>query len=90
MTEESNETETERLDQRRRAYQTVFGGERGKEVLQDLVIFCGSKRSSFSSDALEMAFREGRREVWLRIEQHLNLTDDDIWNLFQREKETNE
>lgn len=74
------------IDARQKAYKTAFGGEPGKEVLKDLAVFCGSQRSSFSSDPLEMAFREGRREVFLRIQQHLNITEDDIWNLYEREK----
>lgn len=78
------------IDARQRAYKQAFGGESGKEVLKDLAVFCGSQRSSYSSDALEMAFREGRREVFLRIQQHINISEDDIWKLYQREEESYE
>lgn len=74
------------LDQRRQAYQATFDSETGKEVLKDLAVFCGAAKSSFDSDPLKMAFREGRREVWLRIKTQLNITEDDIWNLFNQEK----
>lgn len=75
------------VDQRRRAYQATFKGE-GQEVLKDLAVFCGSTKSSFSRDPLEMAHREGRREVWLRIQSHMKLTEDDIWQLFERERDS--
>jgi heterodisulfide reductase subunit B len=80
-------TQAKAIDKRRRAYQAAFNNPEGKQVLQDLAKFCGATKSSFSRDPIEMGFREGRREVWLRIQQHLKITEDDIWRLFEQEKE---
>lgn len=86
MTEDTKQIE--KVDARRRAYQACFSGEPGKAVLEDLTQFCRGMKSTFSRDPYEMAFREGRREVWLRIQSHLNITEDDIWSLFNREDNT--
>ena len=75
------------VDKRRRSYQATFNSPEGKEVLKDLVVFCGQNKSSYSQNPHEMAFREGRREVWLRIQAHMKISDDDIWKLFEQEKE---
>lgn len=75
-----------KIDARRRSYHAVFNSPEGKEVLKDLAQFCGSMKSSFSPDPYQTAFREGRREVWLRIQTHLKLTEDDIFNLYEQEK----
>lgn len=76
-----------KIDQKRIAYQKTFNNPMGKEVLRDLSILCAPMKTSFSRDALEMAYREGRREVWLRIQTYLNLTEDDIFNLHQQAQE---
>lgn len=82
--------ETSAVDARRRAYQSTFAGEPAKTVLLDLAQFCGAMNSSFRHDALEMAFREGRREVYLRIMAHMNLTENDLFDMARRQGETNE
>jgi len=78
------------LLRRRNAYRTVFEDKDGKMkihaevVLADLSRFCGYQKSSVRAtptgkiDPLEIAMREGRREVFLRILSHLHSTDEDI------------
>lgn len=72
------------LTRRRRAYQRVFKttGEDGKDVLRDLAQFCRANESCFDVDPRTHALIEGRREVWLRVQQHLELSDDQLWMLF--------
>ena len=70
------------LGQRRRAYQLAFGNEAGKAVLADLAKFCRARETTFHADPRLSDMLEGRREVWLRIASHLNLSDDDLWKLF--------
>jgi hypothetical protein len=51
-------------------------------VLEDLARFCRAYKSTWSEDPREHALIEGRREVWLRIQAHLQLGEEDIWKLF--------
>ena len=51
-------------------------------VLVDLAKFCRAHESTFHVDPSVSDRLDGRREVWLRIQQHLQLTDDQLWNLF--------
>lgn len=75
---------------RRMAYRRTFNTQSPdvKIVLADLSRFCCATRpttrvSPFtkSIDPMAMAIAEGRREVWLRIQAHLNMDDRDIQKL---------
>ncbi len=69
------------LQRRSKAYQTVFAGPVGELVLADLAKFCRAYTPTFHKDARIAARLDGRREVFLRIQKHLNLTDDQLWAL---------
>lgn len=51
------------------------------EVLADLARFCRAHESTFHPDARVHAQMEGRREVWLRITEHLGLSPEELLNL---------
>ena len=70
------------LMRRRTAYQVTFRGPVAKEVLKDLARFCRAHKSTYHDDPRAHAVAEGRREVWLRIANHLQLTPDDLWSLY--------
>lgn len=71
------------LQRRRTAYvKTFLHNAFGQEVLADLARFCRAKESTFHPDPRVHAVLEGRREVYLRIAQHLNMTDDELWALY--------
>lgn len=70
------------LARRRTAYVKTFQGPFGEEVLADLAKFCRANQSTFHADPRVHAVAEGRREVFLRISQHLNLTDEQLWRLY--------
>lgn len=74
---------------RKFAYHQVFNPENlyTKEVLADLAKFCRANKSTFHTDDRVHAVLEGRREVFLRIQQHLNLSEDELWDLIGRGKE---
>lgn len=76
------------LSRRRYAYTKCFGGPLGEEVLRDLAKFCRAHQSTFHPDARQHAVLEGRREVFIRIQQHLQLTDDELWELFAIPQQT--
>lgn len=67
---------------RRGAYQATFMGPRAEEVLKDLARFCRAHESTAHPDSHMAARLDGRREVWLRIQNHLRLTDDELWKLY--------
>lgn len=74
------------LSGRRRAYRVIFDGPTGKEVLADLAKFCRANASTYHTDDKRSNMLEGRREVFLRIQQHLNLTDQELWDLLDGRK----
>lgn len=66
------------LISRRIAYHQVFNPDsiHAKMVLKDLARFCRATDSSFHRDERAHALLEGRREVWLRIQKHLKLDQE--------------
>jgi len=72
------------LSRRRGAYRDVFRGPNAEIVLGDLSRFCRAHESTFHPDARAHAVAEGRREVFLRISEHLHLSEDELWALRAR------
>ncbi len=70
------------LRRRKVNYQLTFGGPAGQEVLRDLMKFCRAQETTFDPDPRVHAALEGRREVYLRIVQHLGLTSDELFELY--------
>lgn len=66
------------LSRRREAYVSAFAGPPGQKVLADLARFCRANESTFHADPRVHALAEGRREVWLRIVKHLNLSTEEL------------
>lgn len=66
-----------RTQKRKHKYEKVFNTPTGTEVLADLAVFCQMDTSTFDTDPLEMARKNGQREVFLYISSILkkNLTD---------------
>lgn len=69
------------LGRRKLAYVRTFMNPPGQEVLEDLARFCRANESCFHADPRAHAVLEGRREVWLRIQRHLRLTDEQLFAL---------
>lgn len=72
------------LRRRKQYYQLAFGNPAGEEVLADLAVFCRATETTFHRDPRVHAGLEGRREVFLRIQHHLNLTPERLQVLFDR------
>lgn len=70
------------IAERRTDYVRTFDTPHGAKVLADLAKFCRAQESTFHADPRVHAVAEGRREVWLRIQQHLNLSEQDLWRAF--------
>lgn len=71
------------LGRRASNYRHLFGKDNpaAYEVLVDLAAFCRANESTFHPDPRIHAMLEGRREVWLRIQSHLKLNDDELARL---------
>ena len=65
------------------AYNQVFShsNQFTRVVLMDLAKFCRAHDSTFHKDERAATLMEGRREVWLRIQEHLNLSVEEIYAL---------
>lgn len=75
---------------RRRLFRWLFLGEGGRlhrageVVLADLRGFCFADRSTiFDADPIVMARREGRREVFVRITNYLNLDEAAVQKIME-------
>jgi hypothetical protein len=69
------ESKSTEIEERNKAYYRFFETDDGKAVLADLEVFCGQLRSSICEeqpDALQLAFCEGKRRVYLRIISLIN------------------
>lgn len=53
-----------------------------QDVLEDLRTFCRAEATCFHQDPRMHAVLEGRREVWLRIQEHLNYTPEELLVLY--------
>jgi hypothetical protein len=85
---------------RRQAYRALFlgGGQlnpAARIVLSDLRGFCRATVSTTivspvtrQVDPIASAQAEGRREVWLRITQHLHIDDADLYKLVENSNGT--
>lgn len=70
------------LRRRKIDYQLAFKSPAGQAVLIDLARFCRADDTCFHEDPRLHAVLEGRREVWLRIQKHLNLTTDQLYAVY--------
>ncbi len=71
---------------RKRAYTRLFdlSNRDAVMVLEDLAKFCRAHESTFHADERVAGRLDGRREVWLRIQQHLQLSEDALWKLYHK------
>jgi hypothetical protein len=70
---------------RQRSYQLTFSQPAGQAVLRDLIVFCRGMDSCFHPDPRLHAVAEGRREVLLRILNHLKMTPEDLYAKLERD-----
>lgn len=69
---------------RRLAYARLFDPQNqdARAVLVDLARFCRAHVSTAHPNPHVSARLDGRREVWTRIQHHLRLDDELLWNLY--------
>lgn len=75
-----------RITDKKRAYGFAFNKENvaAQAVLADLAQYCRANSTTYSTDAREHAFREGRKDVWHRIQKYMNLSEFEIDRLVER------
>lgn len=71
---------------RRQSYQNLFNLESKsvRVVLADLARFCRAGQTTFHENQRMSDVLQGRREVWLRLADHLNMTEGELYDLFVR------
>lgn len=71
------------LRSRRSAYRRLFDleGQDAQIVLADLAKFCRATQTTVTPDDRASLVLEGRREVWLRLQQHLQMDEESLWRL---------
>lgn len=74
------------LSSRKRSYEFTFqeSNPYAQAVLKDLAKFCRAGKSTFHENERASAVLQGRHEVWLRIQNYLNLSPDELWELQKR------
>ena len=76
------------LKYRQAAYNKTFSNPEGQKVLADLRRFCRATVPTADVNNEKTTYLlEGRREVFLRIQAHLQLTEDDIYQLTENYNE---
>lgn len=79
---EKYEATLEYLRFRKRNYQLAFMSPAGQDILIDLAKFCRAGETCFHPDPRLHAVAEGRREVWLRIQNHLHLSSEQLYQIY--------
>jgi len=73
------------LVDRQRAYMLAFADVAGKTVLDDLAVFCRANETCVvPGDRDKTYVLEGRREVYLRIRDQLDLTVEQLMEKYTR------
>lgn len=73
---------------RQNAYRVTFGTDAGRAVLEDLVPFCRARETCVVPGDRDRTYvLEGRREVYLRIQDYLHRTPEDLVAMFTRPAE---
>lgn len=75
------------LMRRRTAYLNTFKGPVARMVLKDLARFCSAADSTIDENPRVQEARDARREVWLRIQEHLHMGDEELWKLYHEKDE---
>jgi hypothetical protein len=74
-------TSVESLLDLKRSYRQLFGSPVGELVLRDLAKLCHAASTTYDPDPREQARKEGKRQVWLRIQSMMHVSDAALINL---------
>lgn len=75
----------EYFTQLKRAYQAAFGSPAGKTVMEDITPFCRARETCVVPGDRDRTYvLEGRREVYLRIQDFLDLSPEQLVEKYTR------
>lgn len=69
---------------RKRAYNLAFPRPKDSEVLKDLARFCRAGKAPAHIDPYRIGVAIGRQEVWQRIQEHLNLQPEELFEIYNK------
>jgi hypothetical protein len=73
------------FQRRRTNFRLCYMSPAGRQALADLMPFCcANKTTAVPGDRDESLRREGRRQVWLRIQRAINLTADEQLSILEQ------
>lgn len=75
----------QRQAQRTSDLKWLLNGRRGRRIVYDMLEDAGVFRSSFSTNAMEMAFNEGMRDKGLHLTQFIMQTCPEHWTTMNKE-----
>lgn len=87
MTAEEAHSHNEQIQS---AYHALFFSPGGKRVLSDLIAYCHGRKTTYHPDPREHAFREGQRDVLMRIMEFTNLNLEEVYRLRGARPQTGE
>ena len=68
---------------RKQSYQLTFSSPAGQRVLMDFARFCRANETCvIPGDHDRTLVLEGRREVWLRLQNHLGFTAEQLMSIY--------
>lgn len=71
------------MKRRKHSYQLFKHTQEGNTFLRDLAVFCRANETCVvPGDRDKTLVLEGRREVWLRIQNHLGLSPEELMQLY--------
>lgn len=71
------------ITRRHLAWNRVFAGPDGRIVEQQLAIFCRANTSTFDPDPIKSAYLQGRKDVWLLMQNYRHLTPMQLATIYQ-------
>ena len=75
---DDREASIKRIEEKHSLYKRVFESADGQEILADLERDCYLSTTTYSKDALDMAYKEGMRCVVLHIKTMIGLDSEKI------------
>lgn len=63
------------------AYRALEKTLEGQIVLRDLARTCNAASTTFDKDPQQHSFNAGKRQVWLRIQNMINMPDREVYEL---------
>jgi hypothetical protein len=79
-----------REHQKQSGLRKLMSDPEGRVWMWELLSLCGIYHSGFSSDALAMAFNEGRRDIGLRITAEINRLNPEFYARMTAENQPGE